>query len=79
LSYTRRKLPILADEPRAPDGRFVAPIAVRAEGESQYRLIAGHHRLEAWKRCFGTQRPILANVYPPDTPDALITVLVRDP
>ena len=38
-------------------------------------LIAGGHRLEAWKRCFGEQRPIPATIYPPDTPDALITIL----
>ena len=56
------------------DGHFLHPIAVRAEGP-RYRLITGHHRLEAWKRHFGKQRPIPADIYPPDAPDALITVL----
>jgi ParB-like chromosome segregation protein Spo0J len=57
------------------DRRFLHPIVVRAEAVSRYRLIAGHHRLEAWKRRFGNERPIRAIIYPSDTPDALITVL----
>jgi hypothetical protein len=57
------------------DGHFLHPIVVRAEGADNCRLIAGAHRLEAWERQFGEQRPIPAIVYPPDTPDALITVL----
>ena len=48
---------------------------VREEGATGYRLIAGHHRLEAWKRHFGKQVPIPAIIYPPNTPDALIIVL----
>jgi ParB-like chromosome segregation protein Spo0J len=54
---------------------LLAPIAVRQEGAASYRLIAGGNRLEAWKRCVGEQRPMPANVYPPNTPDALITIL----
>ena len=57
------------------DGQFINRIAVRAEGAGQYRLIAGLHRLEAWKHYFGEQQPIPATIYPPDTPDALIEVL----
>ena len=62
-------------EALARDGGFLHPIAVRAEGPAQYRLIAGHHRREVWTRCFGEQRPIPAIIYPTDTPDALIEVL----
>ena len=36
-------------EDLARDRRFLHPIAVRDEGATGYRLIAGHHRLEAWK------------------------------
>ncbi|HEU4475307.1 MAG TPA: ParB N-terminal domain-containing protein [Methyloceanibacter sp.] len=57
------------------DGRFLYPIVVREEGANDHRLIAGHHRLEAWKRHFGKLRPIPVDVYPPGTPDALITIL----
>jgi ParB-like chromosome segregation protein Spo0J len=57
------------------DGRFLHPIVVRAEGTSHYRLIADGHRLEAWERRFGKERPIPAIIYPPEVPDALITVL----
>lgn len=56
-------------------GRFLHPVVVRAEGADRYRLVAGLHRLEAWTRRFGEQRPIPAIIYPSDTPDALITVL----
>ena len=38
------------------DGRFLYPIVVREEGANDHRLIAGHHRLEAWKRHFGKLR-----------------------
>ena len=57
------------------DGGFLHPIAVRTEGPGRYRLIAGLHRLEAWERCFGNQRPIPAIIYPSGTPDARITML----
>jgi DNA-binding MarR family transcriptional regulator len=57
------------------DGHFLHPIVVRAEGADDYRLVAGLHRLEAWTRRFGDQRPIPAIVYPSDTPDEQITVL----
>jgi ParB-like nuclease domain len=59
----------------ARDRRFLHPIAVRDEGATGYRLIAGHHRLEAWKRHFGERQPIQAVVFPSHTPDARITVL----
>jgi len=60
------------------DGQFIQPIAVRDEGASKNRLVTGYHRFEAWKRCFGEQRPIEAFVYAPDTPDEVITVFEAD-
>jgi hypothetical protein len=60
-------------EALARDGRFLHQIAVRDEGATGYRLIAGHHRLEAWKRHFGKQAPIPADIYSSDTPDERIT------
>ena len=50
------------------DGGFLHPIVVRAEGAARYRLIAGHHRLEAWKRHFGERQPIPADIYPRTRP-----------
>jgi ParB-like nuclease domain len=62
-------------EDLARDGSFLHPIAVRAEGASGYRLIAGHQRLEAWKRHFGEWQPIEAVIFPSHMPDARITLL----
>jgi ParB-like chromosome segregation protein Spo0J len=62
-------------EDLARDRRFLHPIAVRDEGATGYRLIAGHHRLEAWKRQFGERQPIEAVIFPSHTPDARITAL----
>jgi ParB-like nuclease domain len=59
----------------ARDGSFFNPILVRDEGATGYRLVAGHHRVEASRRCFGEEAPISAIIYPEDTPDPLIEVL----
>jgi ParB-like nuclease domain len=59
-------------EDLARDGSFLHRIAVRDEGANGYRLIAGHHRLEAWKRHFGERQPIDAVIFPSHTPDARI-------
>ena len=53
------------------DGRFLQPGVVHEEGATAYCLIAGHHRLEAWKRHFGKLRPIIGATYPlADVPTA---------
>lgn len=79
FSHGRRELDerVVNDLEKAVDrdGNIFHPPAVRDEGEGRYRLIHGHLRLEAWKRCRGEQTPIPANIYPPHTPDALITIL----
>jgi hypothetical protein len=49
-------------EALARDGRFVQDIGVRDEGANRYRLIFGANRLEAWKRHFGEQTPIPADI-----------------
>jgi hypothetical protein len=49
-------------EALARDGRFLQDIGVRDEGAHGYLLIFGANRLEAWKRHFGEQTPIPADI-----------------
>jgi ParB-like chromosome segregation protein Spo0J len=59
----------------ARDDGYLHPITVWEKSPGEFQLVAGAIRLEAWIRRYGNQRPIPAIVYPPNTPEARITML----